>query len=361
MGTVSLQIANDADYIGQRANFECAGVQFQDGVPGGRPSFSRQRTTRDVLNAAAADVDRRKMFLKKRSSRNGFALPKIVVSPEETPPRRLVLKMVDLQEELAAVNKNIMSGLAVKPEAWDSVVDLVTRIEKNFREDVVFSWRPPPADPIVPQPEPLNSPSLECLQEVEDEDSDHPGGDEKNPVVPKSPGSKSSSCQHSRSLSLTKLEREFKRIVDVREHKHKMVKYKNSFLGSEAVDAMLYNGLASSRAESVALARRLATERRVFQHVTNEHDFQDKPILYRFLGSDDESLSSLCEEEEEDDSTGELSLSEEKATLKEQALRFLEIVNVGNRNYQGKQYNNVFVGSGKAFWLSDHYESLGCL
>lgn len=315
----------------------------------GRPSFNRQRTTRDVLNAAAADVDRRKMFLKKRSSRNGFELPKIVVSPEETPPRRLVLKMVDLQEELAAVNKNIMSGLAVKPEAWDAVVDLVTRIEKNFREDVVFSWRPIAPDPIETEAEPGSLQGLASLQEVDDEDSDHPAGDEKNLGVPKSPGSKSSSCQHSKSLTLTRLEREFRRIVDVREHKYKMVKYENSFFGSEAVDAMLYNGLAPSRTESVALARRLMTERRLFQHVTNEHDFQDKPFLYRYLDRTDESLSSLCEEEGDDSSAGECSLSEDKATLKEQALHFLEVIKVRNRNYQGRQYQNVFVGSGKAF------------
>lgn len=323
------------------------GLQIQDGDSGGRPSFNRQRTTREVLTAAAADVDRRKMFLKKRSSRSEIALPKIVVSPEETPPRRLVLKMVDLQEELAAVNKNIMSGLAVKTEAWDAVVDLVTRIEKNFREDVVFSWRPPAPDPIVTPTDPLNSSSLACLQEVEEEDSDHRGVDDKNPILPKSPGSKSSSFQSSNGLSLRRLERKFRRIVDVRERKYKRIKYGDSFVGSEAVDAMVYNGLASSRTEAVALGRKLATERRLFQHVTNEHDFHDKSYLYRFLDPDNESLSSLCEEEDDDDysSTGECSFSDDKTNIKDQALRFLEVVNVSNRNYQGKQYQNVFVGS----------------
>jgi len=224
--------------------------------------LTRQMTTRAVLTAPARDVDRRKMFLRKRSSRYGFAQPKIIVSPEEMPPRRLVLKMVDLQEELASVNKNIMSGLAVKPEAWDAVVDLVTRIAKNFREYVVFSWLPevqqaqelsPPE--IQQQQQPVQQPSQmqtsppseaptretstdsyqtdemtvlaphSSLQDIEEreEASERPtmGGDD----FPVGPATSSNASSPRKRISIMKLEYEFKRIVDVRDQKHKMTKF----------------------------------------------------------------------------------------------------------------------------------------
>jgi hypothetical protein len=73
-------------------------------------------------------------------SRRRSLASKILVECDETPTRRLVLKMVDLQEELAAVNDRIISGAAVSEEEWTSVRDLIGVLGSTFRDDVDFAW-----------------------------------------------------------------------------------------------------------------------------------------------------------------------------------------------------------------------------
>jgi hypothetical protein len=65
---------------------------------------------------------------------------KMLVQCDETPARRLVLKMVDLQEELAAVNERIMTGVAVSEDEWTSVRNLIGTLGSTFRDDVDFAW-----------------------------------------------------------------------------------------------------------------------------------------------------------------------------------------------------------------------------
>jgi hypothetical protein len=64
----------------------------------------------------------------------------IRVKCDETPARRLVLKMVDLQEQLLAVNGRIMSGLAVSEEEWIAVRELTSKLGATFNDDVDFTW-----------------------------------------------------------------------------------------------------------------------------------------------------------------------------------------------------------------------------
>lgn len=59
----------------------------------------------------------------------------------------------------------------------------------------------------------------------------------------------------------------FEMYVDIRDRWYHTKKYKSCFIGSEAVDAMIYAGLASSRQEAVDLGRRLEKELRLFHHV----------------------------------------------------------------------------------------------
>jgi hypothetical protein len=73
-------------------------------------------------------------------SRRRSLASKILVQCDETPARRLVLKMVDLQEELTAVNDHIMSGVAVSEQEWTSVRELIGTLGSTFHDDVDFAW-----------------------------------------------------------------------------------------------------------------------------------------------------------------------------------------------------------------------------
>lgn len=65
---------------------------------------------------------------------------RIIVKADETPARRLVLKMLDLQDELNTVNNKIMSGQAVTPEDWAAISDRTRRFERMLANDVEFEW-----------------------------------------------------------------------------------------------------------------------------------------------------------------------------------------------------------------------------
>ena len=60
----------------------------------------------------------------------------IVVHTQETPSRQLILRMVDLREELDKINSRIMSGLAVSQEDWNAV----RKLAGDAFEDVIFDW-----------------------------------------------------------------------------------------------------------------------------------------------------------------------------------------------------------------------------
>jgi hypothetical protein len=65
---------------------------------------------------------------------------RIIVTAEETPARRLVLKMVELQEQLAVINNRVMSGLAVTEEDWATVRRLSSKLGSTFDNEVEFAW-----------------------------------------------------------------------------------------------------------------------------------------------------------------------------------------------------------------------------
>ena len=67
--------------------------------------------------------------------------PVVTLKLDETPPRRLVLKMVDLQEALTTMNSSIMTGLVVTSRQWEEFSAMVTKLEKIFREDIEFAWQ----------------------------------------------------------------------------------------------------------------------------------------------------------------------------------------------------------------------------
>lgn len=85
--------------------------------------------------------------------------------------------------------------------------------------------------------------------------------------------------------------------------------YKNSFLGSEAVDHMIDNGFAANREFAVFLGQRLADELLLFYHVTHGPRFQDGLQLYRFTNEDEVAASG------DDDSISIASLMSSLSTM----------------------------------------------
>jgi 7 transmembrane sweet-taste receptor of 3 GCPR len=65
---------------------------------------------------------------------------RIIVTEDETPSRRLVLRMMDLQDQLEEINNKIMSGFAVTHEDWRLVTKLTSRLDRTFETEVEFEW-----------------------------------------------------------------------------------------------------------------------------------------------------------------------------------------------------------------------------
>ena len=74
----------------------------------------------------------------------------------------------------------------------------------------------------------------------------------------------------------------FRTIVEIRDRKYGIRQYKECFVGSEAVDAMLQAGLANTRSDAVALGRSWMKYLGLFTHVCDSHIFKDKYLFYRF-------------------------------------------------------------------------------
>lgn len=76
---------------------------------------------------------------RRKTSRRRIA-ERMVVTEDETPARRLVLKMLDLQDQLEAVNNKIMSGEAVPKDEWRVITKLTEKLDRTFNEEVEFEW-----------------------------------------------------------------------------------------------------------------------------------------------------------------------------------------------------------------------------
>ena len=68
--------------------------------------------------------------------------------------------------------------------------------------------------------------------------------------------------------------------VEIKTRRHKLKLYQRCFLGNEAVD-WIAKKVKVSREDAIVLGQKMI-EKNVFQHVTNEHQFKDEPLFYRF-------------------------------------------------------------------------------
>jgi hypothetical protein len=139
----------------------------------------------------------------------------------------------------------------------------------------------------------------------------------------------------------------FKKIVDAKERTYHMRKYQNVFVGCEAVDALVYNGIANTRSEAVQLGRAIARELNLFKHVTGDHAFSDGFLFYEFNGTDVSTAGSILDNSISTGNSrlGISDLSRRKGRLAAEAEEFKNCLDIRDRKYRIATYKECFIGS----------------
>ena len=132
----------------------------------------------------------------------------------------------------------------------------------------------------------------------------------------------------------------FRRVVDVRDRTSRMQTYRSCFVGSEAVDALVFAAIAATREDAVKLGRELQKELRLFKHVSSKALFRDDDTLYRFRENNlDDSLSDV-----ENSIRVVGNDMDIRSTMVEIAETFRQCVEVKDRKYRFRTYKKCFVG-----------------
>ena len=72
----------------------------------------------------------------------------MLISQNQTPPKRLILKMYHMQVHLADMNQRLMSGMAVSTSDWEKLRRLSTRMGDTFHQ-VSFDWKEDEVDDFL--------------------------------------------------------------------------------------------------------------------------------------------------------------------------------------------------------------------
>src|SRR6056300_930809 len=83
--------------------------------------------------------------------------------------------------------------------------------------------------------------------------------------------------------ALDQIAARFKAGVEIKDRTYRISKYPSCFVGGEAVDFMIRDGLATSRDEAVQIGQYMMTELNMFEHVTRDHMFADEYLFYHFV------------------------------------------------------------------------------
>jgi hypothetical protein len=110
----------------------------------------------------------------------------------------------------------------------------------------------------------------------------------------------------------------------------------------DAVDSLVYSGVAATRWEAVQLGRKLARELKLFKHVTGEHEFRDEFLFYHYQEDACNFSNSLGEY-----SLNMSALVPVRSEIAEKADAFRMFVDVQDRRYRMQTYKQCFIGSGK--------------
>eukprot|EP00984_Skeletonema_dohrnii_P009078 scaffold3423_cov70-Skeletonema_dohrnii-CCMP3373.AAC.2 len=87
--------------------------------------------------------------------------------------------------------------------------------------------------------------------------------------------------------ALDQIAARFKAGVTVKDRTYRLSKYPSCFVGKEAVDFMINDGLTTTRDEAVQLGQIIMAELGIFEHVTRDHVFADEYLFYHFVDRGD--------------------------------------------------------------------------
>ena len=88
------------------------------------------------------------------------------------------------------------------------------------------------------------------------------------------------------SSRLFELAQLFEAGIEVKDHRHRLRVFQNSFVGKEAVDFMVESGMAETRYDAVQLGRAFAKKFNMMDHVTQDHLFSDDELFFHFLNKE---------------------------------------------------------------------------
>lgn len=74
--------------------------------------------------------------------------------------------------------------------------------------------------------------------------------------------------------------------LDVKDRRYHLKLYKSCFIGTDAVEFMISNGITANEDDAVLIGR-LLVEAGYIAHVLREHDFENKHLFYRFTKHED--------------------------------------------------------------------------
>ena len=140
-----------------------------------------------------------------------------------------------------------------------------------------------------------------------------------------------------------------KQLVEIKDRTDRRKRYPNAFIGAEAVDALVYNGLATSRVDAVHLLRIMEKDLMLFRNLTDEEKFGDDLKFYRFYdfsGTSRESGKySVWDNEIEHQVVKISKVLRPRRLLAERAEQFSTCLDIRDHKYHMKTYKNSFVGS----------------
>jgi hypothetical protein len=74
---------------------------------------------------------------------------RLSVDNPEPPPRRLLLRMIDVHHMLGLLNRAILSGNQATQESWEFLREAVVALGRVFEDEVVFDWELPSEEPYI--------------------------------------------------------------------------------------------------------------------------------------------------------------------------------------------------------------------
>lgn len=128
--------------------------------------------------------------------------------------------------------------------------------------------------------------------------------------------------------------------VQIQDRMHRLQRYKNCFVGREAIDWMCAE-MGISRAQALQLGQRLSSLGMI-KHVHDEHDFEDAYLFYVFVHGERGSEAGSAED---------AILADFDLTRLATDLRSNDGVRAGTRHYRLVRYPDCFFGTELVDWI----------